>query len=115
LHLGIFEQPEKQSLFQQPLTFEKPHSSASKRLSMIQFSLLFRTIVLFSSGIGGGTGAPAISITARNLGGQTSRQVPHFMHFSWSMTWIWFLALIIASTGHLLAQVIQAWHFSGSI
>jgi hypothetical protein len=46
------------------------------------FSLLFLTIVLFSSGIGGGTGAPVIFVTALNLGGQTSKQVPHFIHFS---------------------------------
>jgi hypothetical protein len=46
------------------------------------FSLLFLTIVLFSSGRGGGTGPPEIFVTALNLGGQTSRQVPHLMHFS---------------------------------
>src|SRR5512139_289646 len=91
---------------------------ASKRLLRIQFSffsLVFLTIVLFSSGRGGGTGPPEIFVTAPNRGGQTSKQVPHLIHFSCSITWTWFLALSIASTGHRLAQVMQAWHFSGSI
>jgi hypothetical protein len=55
-------------------------------MSLYHFSLAFLTIVLFSTGRGGGTGPPEIFVTARNLGGQTSKQVPHFMHFSWSMT-----------------------------
>jgi len=48
---------------------------------LLYLSLLFLTIVLFSSGIGGGTGSPEIFVTAPNLGGQTSKHVPHFMHF----------------------------------
>jgi len=50
--------------------------------NFLYFSLLFLTIVLFSSGRGGGTGSPEIFVTAPNLGGQASKQVPHFMHFS---------------------------------
>ena len=40
------------------------------------------TIVLSSRGSGAGTGPPAIFVTALNLGGQTSKQVPHLIHFS---------------------------------
>jgi len=46
-------------------------------------SLLFLIIVLSSSGIGGGTGSPEICFTALKRGGQASKQVPHFTHFSW--------------------------------
>jgi hypothetical protein len=78
-------------------------------------SLLFLTIVLSSSGMGGGTCSPEICFTAPKRGGQASKQVPHFMHLPWSITWIWFLSPKIASAGHLLRQIPQAWHFSGSI
>ena len=44
--------------------------------------LFFLTIVLSSSGIRGGTGSPEILFTAPKRGGQASKQVPHFMHFS---------------------------------
>jgi hypothetical protein len=44
--------------------------------------LLFLAIVLASSGIVGGTGSPEIFLTAPKRGGQASKQVPHFMHFS---------------------------------
>ena len=41
------------------------------------------TIVLSSSGMGGGTGSsPEIFITASKRWGQTSKQVPHRMHSS---------------------------------
>ena len=46
------------------------------------YSFFFLTIVLLFSGRGGGTGSPMIFVTALNLVGQTSRQVPHFIHFS---------------------------------
>ena len=72
------------------------------------FSLPFLIMVLSSSGTGGGTGSPEIFFTAPKRGGQASKQVPHFMHFSWSITWIRFLPPEIASTGHLLEQIIQA-------
>ena len=68
------------------------------------FCLLSLTIVLASSGIGGGTGSPEIFFTERKRGGQTSKHVPHFVHFSWSMTWIRFLPPTIASAGHFLRQ-----------
>lgn len=51
-----------------------------------QSFLLFLTISLSSSGIGGGTGSPEILSTAPKRGGQASKQVPHFMHLSWSIT-----------------------------
>ena len=35
---------------------------------------------------GPGTGTPEILLTALKRGGQTSRQVPHLIHLSWSMT-----------------------------
>ena len=85
------------------------------RVHEAPFSLLFLTMVLSSSGMGGGTGAPVIVFTAPKRGGHASKQVPHFMHFSWSMTWIRFLPPAIASTGHFLKQIMQAWHLSGSI
>jgi hypothetical protein len=46
------------------------------------FVLTFLTIVRSSSGTGGGTGPPDILFTAPKRGGQTSKQVPHFMHAS---------------------------------
>jgi hypothetical protein len=54
----------------------------SSTLSYYAFSSPFLTIVLFSSGIVGGTGPPMIFVTAPNLVGQASKQVPHFMHVS---------------------------------
>ena len=51
---------------------------------------------------------PLFQRTAQSGRQQTSKQVPHFMHLSWSMTWIWFLPPTIASAGHLLRQVMQA-------
>ena len=48
--------------------------------------LLSLTMVLASSGTGGGTGSPESLLTALNRVGQTSKQVPQFVHFPWSMT-----------------------------
>jgi hypothetical protein len=45
-------------------------------------ALPFLTIALSSSATGGGTGPPTILVTAPNLEGQTSKQVPHLMHIS---------------------------------
>ena len=53
-----------------------------KEKGFLYFFLLFLTIVLSSSRIGGGTGSPEILFTAPKRGGQASKQVPHFMHFS---------------------------------
>ncbi len=76
--------------------------SVNLQKDFTHFCLLSLTIVLASSGIGGGTGSPEIFVTARNLGGQTSKQVPHLVHFSWSTIWIRFLPPSIASDGHFL-------------
>jgi hypothetical protein len=48
--------------------------------------LLSLFMILASSGIGGGTGSPEIFVAAPKRVGQTSKHVPHFVHFSWSMT-----------------------------
>jgi hypothetical protein len=71
--------------------------------------------ILFSSGMGGGTGAPEILMTASKREGHTSKQMPHASHFSWSMMWIVFFAPSIAPAGHSLRQIKHALHFSGSI
>ena len=53
-----------------------------RRIELSNFSLLFLTKVLASKGRGGGTGSPEIFLIEPKRGGQASKQVPHFMHFS---------------------------------
>jgi hypothetical protein len=65
--------------------------------------------------MGGGTGTPESFFTAANLAGQTSRQVPQFVHLVWSMTWIVPFPPTIASAGHLRRQIRHAWHCAGSM
>ena len=64
------------------ITYSDNFFSVNRQKDFSHFFLLFLTIVLSSSGIGGGTGSPEIFFTAPKRGGQASKQVPHFMHFS---------------------------------
>ena len=45
----------------------------------------FLMTILWSSGMGGGTGSPETLLTASKREGHTSKQMPHASHFSWSM------------------------------
>src|SRR3972149_8408062 len=72
----------------------------------------------FSAFIGVGSfgtssSCPDTLTIALNLSGQTSRQVPHLTHFSWSMTCTILLAPAMASTGQLRARIPRARPLSG--
>jgi hypothetical protein len=70
---------------------------------------------LVPGGTGAGTGSPEILNTALKRSGQTSKQTPHLVHFSWSIQWTIPLSPTTADAGQLRKQIRQAVHFSGSM